>query len=321
MQPTSDALTEAFHLLDSSVQFLCASGRRCLGARLKPELRRRSYAFSEQQLGFLKFAEFLRAAQRAGIIQLAYTTGGDLEVWPGPAASQSIHRPSTPIESAITSWPRPATRYSPPARPGAAIRVRDDLWRAFNSFSPQWMYDRNTDVARRLTDAPDIETGPDLVRIPAGRDRLLGWMRSFADTQNPSTKAQLLIVLSGESPVYQFKRTVVVDPNLSRAWREYHIQQTLAAIEAWSSSNGVSPRNITSPYRPFEPRPEYRPERSAGARVVCVDTAAQLANPASPPTVTTTQHALAPRLATLIDELIDELLRLRGALQVTDPRS
>src|SRR5579863_8630154 len=84
MLPTNDVLSEAFRLLDSTVRSICISGGRCLGARLKPELRRRSrLAFSEQLLGFAKFGDFLRAAERAGVIRLAWTLGGDLEVLPG----------------------------------------------------------------------------------------------------------------------------------------------------------------------------------------------------------------------------------------------
>ena len=318
MQTSNDALSEAFHLLEESVRHLPGYGRQCLGARPKPELRRRThYTFSEQLLGFAKFGDFLRAAERAGVIHFGYTPGGDL------AISLARTQPSQPVfasgvGSVPPAWTRP--RAIPPITLGPTLRVRDDLWNAFNSFSSQWVYDRNSDLARRLPDGAQTETAPDLIRIPAGRERVVNWMRSFAGTQDAATKTHLLSTLSGDSPIYHFKIAVEADPNLRRAWRRYHVQQVLAAIEAWSASNNVHPKDVSGSLRRISPPyPFPQPSEVPAASPVPV-----VPNPALPlPTQTTLQQTtlLTPRLATLIDELINELLRLRGTLQVIEPRS
>ena len=66
MLTTNDALPNAFNLLASTVRELCSSGRRALGATLKPEFFRR-YGLTEQQLGFVRFGDFLRAAERRAL--------------------------------------------------------------------------------------------------------------------------------------------------------------------------------------------------------------------------------------------------------------
>lgn len=328
MQASNDVLSEAFRVLDSSVRDLCSFGRHCLGARLKPELRRRTRQnFSEQQLGFAKFGDFLRAAERAGVIHLAFTPGGDLEAWPARERA-SVLKPELP--SGNSYLPQPITPpRALPIPPTAAIRVRDDLWNAFNSFTGLWVYDPKTDIARRIPESAGSRAGletqlvPDLVRIPSGRDRVIDWMRSFSGTQDPTTKTQLLTILSGDSPVYRFKGTVRLDPNLDRAWRRYHVQQIVAAIEAWSSSNNVHPKDIISPFR----RPQFRsgawptPPPTVQSETQPKEPSAVLPVPLPSPVRTVPQPAtsvLTPRLASLIDELINELLRLRGTLGAID---
>jgi hypothetical protein len=325
MQALNDSLSESFRLLDVSVRDLCSYGRRCLDAKLKPELRRR-YNFSELQLGFAKFGDFLRAAERAGVIKMAYTVGGDLEIWPGrPHPSLSPYRSGTanlPVPPQRTNLEESAFSSSTFSLP---IRVRDDLWNAFNSFSAQWVYDRNIDSARRLPDGGQAEIGPDLIRIPSGRERTLEWMRSFSRTQDATREARLLAVLAGDSPVYRFKAAVNADPSVNRAWRRYHIQQVVADIEAWAASNGVHPKDVTSPFRrvqstlPVGPSPMTQTAPLATQSLSTLETALKpLTQPA--PQAPSSSPSLTPRLAALIDELIDELLRLRGTLQVMEPR-
>jgi hypothetical protein len=211
----------------------------------------------------------------------------------------------------------PTVASAPIADP--AVHVRDDLWVAFNSSSSQWVYDRSTDSARRIFDRPDAEIGPDLVRIPNGRDRVVDWMRSFAQAQSPATRALLLSLLSGTSAVYRFKDSLKSDPNLARSWRRYQIQQVVAAIGAWAASNKINPKDVTTPHIRVQ-RTDYRPLRSA-APFTPVAMQTPVASVSSAPTPPAPSAGLAPRLETLIGELIDQLLLLRGTLQVMGPRS
>src|ERR1035438_5221821 len=179
---TNDALSTAFQILVATVRDFYMKGRPCLGATLKPALAGRG-AFNEQLLGFRKFGDFLRAAAAAGHVQISPTPGGDIRV---SLADVSI--PELPC--------RPQAGFVPPVVASdpaqlrlaftTAVRVRQDLWNAFHSLSANWVYDPAKDVAYKDSDAgargaQAASLGADLVRIPAGGDRVLEWMRSFAN--------------------------------------------------------------------------------------------------------------------------------------------
>ncbi len=319
---SNDALYHAFQLLTSTVRDFHSTGRTCLGATLKPQMRRRSFdTFSEQQLGFPNFGDFLRAAQSAGLIQLGYTPGGDLWITlPGV----SDPKPPIPLGISTVGATSPWAPAAKPTSPGALghggpIRVRPDLWNAFNSFSSTWVYNPITDIAYKNDAMNRVdESGQVLLPIPSGKERVIEWMRSFANMQDETTKTRLLNSLSGDAATYHFKTNVAAGVTLRRAWHRFHIQQVVAAIEAWATSNNVHPKAVTSPYvrtqsanwsiQPQElPIPE--PAQPALAQVPQV--------PPSTPTPTTT---LTPRLSALVDELIDQLLRLRGSLQFMEPK-
>ncbi len=326
MLTTNDALPHPFNLLASMVLDFCSRGRRALGATLKPELYRR-YGLTENQLGFLKFGDFLRAAERAGFVQVVSTPGGDLEVWPPNAQPQPTQQrifldtPPPPIAPVAPSWSAGRTRDDAP------VRVRVDLWNAFTSFSARWVYDPARDFAfRAQISQPEPLGGAQLIQIPSGRERTIDWMRSFAEMQDPEIKSRLRTTLEGEetSP-YQFNSSVRSDPKLFKSWHRYHVRQVVAAIETWAASNNVRPKDVTSPYIrrprvcwPVGPAAIETPVTRAIPDVTTATTTAPV--PALPVLSAPTAVALTPRLAALIDQLIDELLRLRGALQVVDAK-
>jgi hypothetical protein len=318
---TNDALQTPFYLLASTVRELCAGGRRALGATLKPELFRR-YRITEQQLGFEKFGDFLRAAQLAGFVQLRFTPGGDLEVWPSAssvspvstqAGFQTAFTPRVPAAAPVsqpTTWPA--------TQPATPVRVRQDLWNAFTSFYATWVYDVPRDLAYKAPGPIAAGTrGSNLLTIPPARDRTVEWMRAFAQIQDPDSRSRLEEALQGDSAPYNFNPAVRANPRIHRAWRRYHIQQVVAAIEAWAASNNIHPNEITTPFQ--------RPARAywSTQRIPGVPAPAPLAPVESPPTSAAQVNLsprLTPRLAALIDEMIDELLRLRGALRIEEKR-
>jgi len=332
MLTTNDAVSHPFTLLASTVLDFCSSGRRALGATLKPELYRR-YGLTEYHLGFVKFGDFLRAAERAGFVQVIPTPGGDLEVFPPnvrPQPTQQrmfLEAPPQPVAPVAPAW------SAAPRREDAPVRVRIDLWNAFTSFSARWVYDPARDVALKAqASQPEPGGGAQLIQIPGGRERTIDWMRSFAEMQDPEIKSRLLGTLEGgETSPYQFNSSVRSDPKLFKSWHRYHLRQVVAAIETWAASNNVRPKDVTSPYIP-RPRGFWPVVPTAAsspvaravpevATAAATTTAAVPASPALPFTAATpTAVTLTPRLAMLIDQLIDELLRLRGTLQVIDPK-
>ncbi len=329
MLTTNDALPHPFNLLASMVLDFCSSGRRALGATLKPELYRR-YGLTENQLGFLKFGDFLRAAERAGFVQVVSTPGGDLEVWPPNAQPQPTQQrifldpTPPPVAPVAPLWSAGRSRDSAP------VRVRVDLWNAFTSFSARWVYDPARDFAfKAQISQPEPLGGAQLIQIPSARERTIDWMRSFAEMQDPEIKSRLRETLEGgETSPYQFNSAVRNDPKLFKSWHRYHVRQVVAAIETWAASNNVRPKDVTSPYIrrprvcwPVAPTATETSVTRAIPDMTTETTPAQVAAlPVLPAPATPTAVALTPRLAALIDQLIDELLRLRGALQVVDAK-
>jgi hypothetical protein len=337
---TNDALSNAFQLLISTVRDFYSAGRVCVGAALKPEINKRAnFTFSEQLLGFPRFGDFLRAAEVAGHVHLSPTPGGDIGVWPvGVKVPERLPQPvgSSVLQSGVSTSPAAFPLHST-----QAVRVRQDLWNAFTSFSGGWFYDPAADIARRdLGDGSWSQDHAGLISIPTGRERTVEWMCSFAGMQDAAIQAQLLAVLTGDAAPFHFNNALRGDLRLSRAWRKFHIQQVIAAIETWASSNGVRPKDVTGPLywsvRPSFPTVEQTsvstsyptpptsatqymspPSTSPGQYPPPVASVAQL-----PPNTSVTRLSgphLTGRIETLIDELIEELVKLRGYLQVVKP--
>jgi hypothetical protein len=309
MSAMNDALTTAFQLLASVVQNFATSGRVCLGATLKPILYTQG-RFSEQLLGFQKFGDFLRAAQAAGYVSLTPTPGGDIRISPSG-------NPVTAGTQIPTQVPLPLIGVPPSpvdSTAGNPIRIRQDLWDAFNSFSVKWVYDPTADIAYRESDVGTRWHSPGvLVQIPLARDRVLEWMRSFANVQDEQTKAQLFAILDTETGLYQF-RDVVRSKGLLRLWSRFHVQHALSAIDAWAASNNVRPKNVATPFYWARPQPFPAQIASSGAPVTAVPEVAKEKE-------WTVPSPLTGRLESLIDDLIDELIRLRGLLQVARPKT
>ena len=317
MIPTSDVLTNAFQVLASIVREAYSIGRPCMGAGLKLRLRHGSFnSFDERRLGFFKFGDFLRAAERAGFVQLRSTPGGDIAVFPpgipipqSPSVLSSRLTTTTPL-----TLPESRHSYSNPIETSGYVRVRPDLWNAFNSYSSAWVYDRLNDIAYKLPQSADAGDGstlpanPNTIQIPAGRDRVLGWMRSFAAIQDTDTKARLLATLEDNAGPFQFRNAVSTDIGLRKGWRRYHIQQVLTAIEMWANSNQLTPKDIATRLNPLGQN--YWTPRLLEPVVPtpAVEAEPRTTEPQSP--------SLTPHLTNLVDQLIDELLRLRGTMQV-----
>jgi hypothetical protein len=290
VQPTIHNLTEAFTILANTVNDFCLRGRPCLGATLKPKLFDRGV--DEKALRFPKFVDFLRAAEREGYVRLGRSAGGDIEVRPTTEVVRPTVSPDVAPQLALFPPPLVAT-------PSVPVRVRADLWSAFNSHSDQWVYDPVEDRAFR-SDAPSSS----MVPVPSGASRIAGWMRSFAEQQEPTAKAALTSAVDRGSDMYEF--TIIArNLGIQRLWRRFHIQQVVTSIEAWATEHGLQPREVTTPFHaPVVHRllPPTVPEAQPTA---------------SSPTTTAYLHA---KLAPVVDRLIDDLITLRGLLAVVETK-
>jgi hypothetical protein len=283
---TNDALSNAFHLLALTVNEFQSISRPCLGATLKPRLFAKG--FNDRLLGFSKFGDFLRAAEGAGVVKLSTTPGGDIQIGlPSPDKPQNTSPPPTQ-PSALRAQP---------------VQVRQDLWTAFNSLSDTWCYDPVQD--RAFKGFSGI-TQPGTIKIPSGAQGVKDWMRAFADLQSQDVRGQLLAVVDNEGALYQFN-SLARQHGLQRDWSRFHITKVIDAIEAWARSANVSPKGVASPYQKL-PRPvrTFMPLSTSLPEV-----------PSREPLVA---RELNSRLESLIDSTINELIMLRGLLQLTGPK-
>ena len=114
-----------------------SNARPCLGATLKPKLCNRG--FDEKSIGFRKFGDFLRAAEASGYVKLSKTIGGDIAIVPATTAGV----PPSPPAVLAPSLSKTPTPLVPPTliATNVPLRVRQDLWNAFNSIAGTWVYD------------------------------------------------------------------------------------------------------------------------------------------------------------------------------------
>jgi hypothetical protein len=302
MQYTNDAISNAFRTLVQIVNDFQLNGKVCLGATLKPKLRERG--IDENALGYQKFGEFLRAAEAAGHVTLTRSLAGvDIAISLVPL------NPTRAVSPGQQSMPMPTPKAIPLVT-GGPIKVRPDLWTAFNSFFEGWIYDSVRDVAFKDQQGP---LAPGVVRIPSGRERVTEWMRSFAEMQDADTKTHLLSIATGSPSLYEFNRATRFR-GILREWSRFHVQNVLAAIDAWATSNRVRPANIAIPFSAdppkFTPRPVIPAQSTKYPSVPEV----------SPPSVQPSPF-LSNRLASLVDSLITDLISLRGLLQISGPQS
>lgn len=307
----SPTQVEAFRFLQGVVQDLSSSGKRRLGAFLKPELIRRSGgSFNEASLGYQKFADFLRAAEAARYIRLE-ASGLDLE------ASLPTSAASSPTPSANST---PRLSQAPPI--SDAQEIRRDFWDAFVDFSPGQLriYDKNADKALKVPElaypgephefsmlrSRVLKHEDGLIPIrPIQPHQLISWMESFATESAGPLSANLLSALRGEHALHEFTRLVRSDPFLHRKWSLERIQKVAEYIQSWLGEKGIQTQVLV-------PR---APRRGTVVRP-------PLANQGG-----TSGQAWAAEFAELtgvvdaIDSAIDRLLRLRGALTYMNKKS
>jgi hypothetical protein len=296
-------ITDAFRTIASIVHEFGVQGRVCRGATLKPEYLRRVPLLTEQALGFRKFGDLLRAAERAGYVSVTPRLGADLELTPPVATSESAAAPPPRIVP---------DDVMPPGEPIAltgAVRVRPDLWRAFNSNSVSYSYSRQRDLALPASSAGGGD--PSLVPVPNLSDKVRSLMRDFASTHQIELGSDLVRQLLQARHRYDCEIALRAFPALLKRWRAAYLAFVLAEIKSWAAQNDVTLRNLIGSFR------------GTARETVASGGITNESVPASSSRFETgfvLADELDRRCASLLDTLIGELLQLRGLLSVAQAK-
>jgi hypothetical protein len=214
-------LERSRRLLDQVVQALFAKRHSPVpGALVKAQVIREAnqqgYSFSERELGFKNFVDFVRA-----------TPGISLQIRIG---SDMLLAPSSATET-LSAYAHPLPR------------LRRDFWRAFIEFpvpNTVRLYDETEDKIL-YEDAATERKG--VLIEPVSRDTQLQWRRQFAEEQPDSVKDALLSALNGtgSSSFNDFARRLRENPPITRAWNRYLQKLVTDCVSAWAAARNIPP--------------------------------------------------------------------------------
>ena len=224
-QPTLTA--PAIELAASLVASAAERDFHPTAAELKLQMLRGMPAFSEKELGFRKFLDFLNAAQDQGRLFVFLDDKGHPRLSNEPVAGHSV--PASPI---------------PPDE--APTRMRQDLWSAIVHWED--LSDRFWDrKERRAIYVPVDADGAPLwtseparfTRItPVSRDQHLVWMNEFAEGLEGVKRDALLQAIAVGAPRGAFKITLRRH-GLITLWGAELQRRVTDHAEAWAVAEGV----------------------------------------------------------------------------------
>ncbi|GEM_PF-1626609 len=185
-----------------------------LKAKVIREARLQGTSFSERELGFKNFVEFVRTTPG---ISVQIRSGSDMLVAPS-SANETL---------AAYAHPLP--------------RLRRDFWRAFIEFpvpNTVRLYDEVEDKVL-YEDAAIQKRG--VAIQPISRDTQLEWRRQFAGEQPDDVKNALLAALDGggSSPFNDFARRLRENPPVMHAWNRYLQKLITDQVAAWANEHNI----------------------------------------------------------------------------------
>jgi len=218
--PTLD-LQQSRNLLAQVVQTLYAERHSPVpGALVKAQMIREASpqgaSFSERELGFRSFVDFVRATPGIG---LRIRIGSDMLLAPSSAAE------------ILSAYAHPLPR------------LRRDFWRAFIEFPVP-------DTVRLYDEAEDkilyedaATQRPGIPIEPVSRDTQLQWRRQFAEEQPDNIKGALLSALegTGSSPFNDFARRLRENPPVMQAWNRYLQKLVTDRVVDWATAHNIPP--------------------------------------------------------------------------------
>ena len=178
--------------------------------------------FSERELGFRRFIDFIKQVPE---IAIQGRSGSDILLAPVTAAE---------ILAAYA---------------GPLPRLRRDFWRAFIEFPVEGtirLYDPDEDKILH------VEAGtqrPGIVLEPATRETQLQWRRTFAEEQSDPIKQRLLEAVNGPGNAVfnEFARRIRENVAVSRAWNRYLQKQITDHVAGWAAKNGIAEERWIAP--------------------------------------------------------------------------
>lgn len=193
-------------------------------AQMLEEAKQDGAMFSERELGFRRFIEFVRTVPE---IAIQGRSGSDILLAPVTA---------TELLAAYAS-PLP--------------RLRRDFWRAFIEFpvpNTVRLYDPAEDKILH-ENAGTQRQG--IVINPVPRETQLQWRRTFSEEQPEAIRSDLLAALDGVgSAVFnEFSRRLRENPSVMRAWNRYLQKQITDHVEAWAAANNIREETWLAPVR------------------------------------------------------------------------
>ena len=183
-------------------------------AQIIREADRQGASFSERELGFKGFVDFVRTAPEIGI---HFRSGSDMLLVPSNATEF------------LSAYAHPLPR------------LRRDFWRAFIEFpvpNTVRLYDEVEDKIL-YEDAATQRKGVQIE--PAPRETQIQWRREFAEGQPDDIKGALLGALdgSGTAPFNEFARRLRENPPVMRAWNLYLQKLITDQVVAWAAAHNI----------------------------------------------------------------------------------
>ncbi len=244
----ADRRSRAYAQLANLVAEWQRTGRGTTSAGLKSGLQRSPEGFSESDLGFDSFLEFLNAAVAAGSIQVHRLENGHrLVQLPGDPVPDR----ASPLSQTLGTLP--------------SARLKPDVWAAVVDWADMHkrLWDRENNRAFLF---PVDEAGEPLwasqperfADIPSATQAMqIGWMGDFAHRQSAPDRQALEQSLLEGAPRGSFRRELQAR-NLVGQWRAELQRLTTDFALEWASKNGISKSEI------LDGR-STRPMKSAGA--------------------------------------------------------
>jgi hypothetical protein len=183
-------------------------------ARIIREADQQVASFSERELGFSSFVDFVKATPG---VALQIRTGSDMLLAPSSAAET------------LSAY----SHFLP--------RLRRDFWRAFIEFpipNTVRLYDESEDKVL-YADAPTEKKG--ILIEPVPRDTQIQWRRKFAEEQPDDIKQGLQAALdgSGSTPFNEFARRLRENPAVMKAWNRYLQRLINDHVAAWAAAHNI----------------------------------------------------------------------------------